>query len=241
MTANQQLLNVSKFLIRLIGTIGKVLVVWLFRGVRFVYQHRMRIARHPVTLPGLVVLSVFWSGYGMYRHYSATGPAEPVSEFPVVLLPAENEKPVSVWPVNYSADDEALTTAASANPYVLIQEIYGWLGTPHRDGGNTKRGTDCSGFVQAVYQDAFGLTLSRSSRDIYRNDVAPILKKELREGDLVFFRTYGKSISHVGIFLRNGMFAHTSSSRGVIVDSLNDPYFRRTYVASGRVIGVSSD
>jgi lipoprotein Spr len=89
--------------------------------------------------------------------------------------------------------------------------------------------------VQSVYQEAYGIELNRNSRAMYAEDVRTIAKEDLREGDLVFFDTNGGGISHVGIYLRKDLFVHASSSRGVIVESLSSPYFRKNYAASGRV------
>lgn len=70
---------------------------------------------------------------------------------------------------------------------------------------------------------------------MYDQDVESIDKEALREGDLVFFNTLGGGISHVGIYLQNGRFAHSSTSRGVTVDSLTNPYYANGYYASGRI------
>jgi lipoprotein Spr len=71
-----------------------------------------------------------------------------------------------------------------------------------------------------------------------KHDCRKISRDELKEGDLVFFRTEGgrkKSPNHSGIYLKNGKFIHTSTSRGVMVSSLREPYYLRTWVAAGRV------
>ena len=58
---------------------------------------------------------------------------------------------------------------------------------------------------------------------------------DLKEGDLVFFNTNGKSISHVGVYLKNHKFVHASTKKGVMISDMNEPYFKQTYVSSGRV------
>lgn len=120
----------------------------------------------------------------------------------------------------------------------LYAESAEWLGTPHRIGGNTKKGVDCSGFVCAVYKKAYGKTLARSSADILKKNCRRVSKGNLREGDLVFFRTgkgKRKVPNHVGIYLKNGKFVHTSTSKGVMVSSLNEPYYLRAWLTGGRV------
>lgn len=116
----------------------------------------------------------------------------------------------------------------------LYTEVADWLGTPYKYGGETKSGTDCSGFVQAVYTKVYNKTLPRSSKEQY-GFVKKIDQDKLTEGDLIFFNTSGKGVSHVGIFLYGQRFAHASSSKGVIVSQLTEPYWKNAYLGCGRV------
>lgn len=121
----------------------------------------------------------------------------------------------------------------------LYNEGARWLGVPHRLGGSTKRGVDCSGFVAIVFREVYGRQLSRSSADMLKHDCKKVSRGNLKEGDLVFFRTGrgGKRgvPNHVGIYLKNGRFIHTSTSGGVMVNSLSEPYYTRTWLTGGRV------
>lgn len=120
----------------------------------------------------------------------------------------------------------------------LYSEGAEWLGVPHRTGGTSKRGVDCSGFVGVMYRKVYGRKLCRSSADILKNDCRRIGKGSLQEGDLVFFRTgkgRKKVPNHVGIYLKSGKFIHASSSRGVTVSSLSEPYYVRAWLTGGRV------
>lgn len=120
----------------------------------------------------------------------------------------------------------------------LYNEGARWLGVRHRLGGSTKRGVDCSGFVAIVYREVYGKQLSRSSADMLKHDCKKVSRAKLQEGDLVFFRTGGgrrKVPNHVGIYLKNGKFIHTSTSSGVMVSSLSEPYFQRSWITGGRV------
>ena len=116
----------------------------------------------------------------------------------------------------------------------VIAEVATWLGTPYRYGGMNRLGVDCSAFVWLVYRDAYGYNLPRSSAEMARHS-RRISQSRLRTGDLVFFRTKGWKISHVGIYLTDGRFIHTSTSSGVIVSSLGEPYYSRTFRYGGRV------
>ncbi|MEE4177228.1 MAG: NlpC/P60 family protein [Bacteroides sp.] len=118
---------------------------------------------------------------------------------------------------------------------VLIREVSSWLGTPHRYAGTTREGADCSGFVMEVFRTVYQVSLPRSSAEM-ASKARTVSKVRLQEGDLVFFRTSGgRKISHVGIYLSTNKFIHASSSRGVIVSDLNEPYYRRTFAHAGRV------
>lgn len=117
----------------------------------------------------------------------------------------------------------------------LLKEIDSWLGVPYRNGGTTKAGVDCSGFVLEVYKKVYQLDLHRRSADIWQNS-SPVKKQDLRAGDLVFFKINFRQISHVGIYLNDTYFAHASSSRGVIIESLNVKYWNDRFDRGGRII-----
>ncbi|WP_207434192.1 C40 family peptidase [Sabulibacter ruber] len=118
----------------------------------------------------------------------------------------------------------------------LLETVSDWIGTPYRSGGNTQRGTDCSGFVSKVYKQVYGITLTHSSRSMF-HEVDRVPKTEMETGDLVFFRRGpGQPIYHVGIYLKNGKFIHAASNGGVMINSLMSPYYKKHFYAAGRVI-----
>lgn len=108
-----------------------------------------------------------------------------------------------------------------------------WYGVPYRFGGSTKTGVDCSAFTSFFMSYVYAITLPRRSQDQY-NLSKKIKKNDLKEGDLVFFNTRG-GVSHVGVYIGYNKFAHASTSNGVIISDLEEPYFQKRYVASGRV------
>src|SRR6201996_9802100 len=114
----------------------------------------------------------------------------------------------------------ALSTTSNVK---LFQFVYDWVGTPYHFGGDSRKGIDCSAFTKELYSNVFNLTIKRNSRDIF-SMVSPVRKDELQEGDLVFFKIHSRSISHVGIYLGDGKFAH-ASNRGVAINSLEDGYY----------------
>lgn len=116
----------------------------------------------------------------------------------------------------------------------LLRAADAWYGVPYRYGGNGRTGIDCSAFTMAVYLTAYGVQLPRVSRDQYKL-CRKISTTELNAGDLLFFRTSGRGVSHVGIYLGNNKFIHASTSQGVTVSDLYDPYFLKRFIGAGRL------
>lgn len=117
----------------------------------------------------------------------------------------------------------------------LYREVYGWLGVRYRYAGLTKKGVDCAGFVRNICNSIYGTSLSGSASHHFMKCV-PIERSELEEGDLVFFKIRKSYISHVGIYLGNGKFAHASVHGGVMINDLSDKYYSKYYYLSGRLI-----
>jgi len=117
----------------------------------------------------------------------------------------------------------------------LILAVNKWMGTPHRMGGCSKKGVDCSCFVKTVYRDVYGINLHRSSVSIYYNDLVPIRKRDLQEGDILSFKIRGKRISHVGIYLKDNKFVHSSRKYGVVISDMNEKYYKKRFFGAGRV------
>lgn len=115
----------------------------------------------------------------------------------------------------------------------LYQFVYEWLGTPYRLGGDSKKGIDCSKFSLALYESVFNTTIGYNSRNQYAN-VTPIRRGDLQPGDLVFFKIRSRNITHVGVYLGDDRFAHASSSKGVMISSLDEAYWKRYYYNGGR-------
>jgi cell wall-associated NlpC family hydrolase len=111
------------------------------------------------------------------------------------------------------------------------------MGTKYVYGGNTTKGFDCSGFIGYVYKKV-GVKLPRTSAAMYKTG-KKVSKKNLKAGDLVFFNTSGKGVSHAGIYIGKGKFVHSSSSKGVSVAKINDPYYWGSkYIGAKRVAKV---
>ena len=105
----------------------------------------------------------------------------------------------------------------------------------YRYGGRTRStGFDCSGFVQYVFAQTLGVDLPDDSASQFRSG-RRVARSELRTGDLVFFRTRGERVSHVGIYLDHGRFIHSPSpGKRVRVDDLRDPYWSQRFAGAKR-------
>ncbi|GAQ94897.1 LysM domain-containing protein [Thermodesulfovibrio aggregans] len=114
------------------------------------------------------------------------------------------------------------------------------LHLPYRFGGNSFSGLDCSFFVKKVYS-MVGIELPRSAREQFTIGI-PVNKNELQPGDLVFFRTYAKFPSHVGIYLGENLFIHASTrSKKVTIDSLEAPYYLSRFIGAKRILGIDKE
>jgi len=116
----------------------------------------------------------------------------------------------------------------------LVEYVHQWWAVPYRIGGNSKEGIDCSAFVQGLTNEAFGISLPRTSRE-QADFCKEISKQDLKEGDLVFFAA-GRSISHVGMYISNNKFVHASTSMGVVISDLDEAYWSRRFVKAGRLL-----
>ena len=117
----------------------------------------------------------------------------------------------------------------------ILKTALSFQGVKYRFGGATPTGFDCSGFVMYVF-NKHGIKLPRTA-DIQYTVGKPVKnKKELKPGDLVFFETYEKGASHVGIYQGNDKFVHASSSRGVTLSGLSEEYYAKRYLGARRVL-----
>jgi len=122
------------------------------------------------------------------------------------------------------------------NNIPLLQKIDEWWGTPYALGGSSKRGVDCSYFTLDVMNAIYNTNLKRTAAEQYTQS-EKIDWSDLKEGDLIFFKTDGsRSISHVGIYMTNNKFAHASTSQGVTISDLSEPYWQKRLYSLGRVL-----
>ena len=167
---------------------------------------------------------------GKARPAVISRPRHETSSVPADTTKASSEK----TPSRHVPDVGKITATKQGDvfdPEALLGAVNLYIGTPYRYGGNDFSGIDCSGFVQNAFRQA-GVDLPRVSRDQLKMGVPT---SDPKFGDLVFFKMSGGKVDHVGIALGKGRFAHASSSLGVTISSIDDPYYRRKYFSARRL------
>lgn len=132
----------------------------------------------------------------------------------------------------YIAPPAKISKTDSATVKKLYSHYNEWRGVKYREGGLSKSGVDCSGFVHIAYKQKLNKKIPRST-ELMSNSGKQVNTQNLRPGDVVFFKT-GWKVRHVGIYVGKGEFIHASSSRGVMKSKLNNPYWNDAYWMSRR-------
>jgi hypothetical protein len=136
--------------------------------------------------------------------------------------------------VSFTEPDPSQAPAAGSIGEQIVAFAEQFLGTPYVWAGSSPSGFDCSGFVSYVFKN-FGYTVNRTAASMYTNGVA-VDKSELQIGDAVFFASSSESIGHVGIYIGDGEFIHSSSGCGyVTISGLDESYYSRMYVGARRI------
>ena len=119
----------------------------------------------------------------------------------------------------------------------ILDQYQRWKGMRHQLGGTGSRGIDCSGFVKAVYRDAFNINLPRTTKAQVHQGKS-VARHELQPGDLVFFRPPGYP-RHVGIYLNQSKFVHASKSKGVTISKIDKYFWEKYFWTARRIIPTS--
>ena len=129
------------------------------------------------------------------------------------------------------------STPSASIGETIVATAKQYMGAPYVYGGMSPSGFDCSGFVNYVYK-LCGYSMSRVASSIYNNNGTYVEKANLQIGDLVFFASNSSSIGHVGIYIGNGQFIHSSSGAGcVVISDLSSNYYLKNYVGAKRIAG----
>lgn len=150
------------------------------------------------------------------------------------------EKPVSrVRYASLELDRLSTTlgvTVGQDDDVELFREIATWVGTPYKSAGTDKNGADCSGFVNAVYESVYNISLPRQTSKIYERSTRIDLDKA-ESGDLVFFRTDGKvdqTPNYMGIYLKENRFV-VMSSKGLKFENMSSSYYKKNFVCAAAI------
>ncbi|WIV10714.1 C40 family peptidase [Proteiniborus sp. MB09-C3] len=143
---------------------------------------------------------------------------------------------VSLNSENVQASRSTFNRKSTTNVSKVIEYAYNSIGKPYVYGDTGKKGYDCSGLVYSIFLQ-IGVELPRSSSSQASSGVL-VKKEDLIAGDLIFFNTNGKGVSHVGLYIGDGKMIHAStSSKKVKIDEINSSYYGKRYVTARRIIG----
>lgn len=109
-----------------------------------------------------------------------------------------------------------------------------WLGVPYKYGGKGKDGIDCSALACKLYTEVYQTNVNKTSSGLHKK-CNEISIKDLKEGDLLFFKINSKEVSHVGVYLQNGKFVHASVKKGVTINDLSEAYYKKHFYKAGRL------
>ncbi|MGE5314798.1 MAG: C40 family peptidase [Acidobacteriota bacterium] len=168
---------------------------------------------------------------------------KPKKNTPHTDVRKEDEEPPEAMPMAEDVSAERLRQSAGSDTsrmtidqQKMMETIAEWLEEPYAYGGDGEEsGIDCSAFTREVFEQAADVSLPRSSGEQAQVGIG-VSRNELKFGDLVFFRTRGRAISHVGIYIGDDLFAHAGSGSGVTISSLDSTYFKKRYAAARRVL-----
>jgi len=193
----------------------------------------MHIRFAPIVPIALTLLLTACAGYAPQQSLTQTQP-------PVVQTSVDEP---STEQMAELTDDESYELPSLADS--MLAHGLSLVGTRYRPGGTSvQSGFDCSGFVGFLYKQELGIQLPRSTREMITLDAPKVARSELEPGDIIFFNNRGRGrVSHAGIYLGDDQFIHSSSSRsgGVRIDSLEDSYWKRSYMEAKRVLALAPE
>ena len=139
----------------------------------------------------------------------------------------------SLTPIQKNSFSSDIQNNGKQTLMTLNQQYREWRSVRYHLGGLSKKGIDCSGFVYLTFRDKFGLSLPMTTEKQYSSS-KKIKKGNLKAGDLVFFKT-GFKQKHVGIYLSGNKFLHASTSKGVMISNMGNPYWKKHFLNARRI------
>ena len=141
----------------------------------------------------------------------------------------------SLW-LSYVDQEGGTMTEGGIPKQKVIDVVMDWLGTRYQYGGMTRGGIDCSAFTRMIFESTSKVTLPRSAAQQSTVGKTVSKRSELQLGDLVFFNTRRRvAVGHVGIYLGDDLFAHSSSRYGVTISSLKSTYYGKRLIGARRL------
>ncbi|MBP6516148.1 MAG: C40 family peptidase [Chitinophagales bacterium] len=116
----------------------------------------------------------------------------------------------------------------------LYFEVYRWLGKPYRLGGNSMQGIDCANFVKQIYRETYNKNIDGNAVSMFPLCTTLQSVDMAAEGDLVFFKINNSNITHIGIYLQHGKFAHATLHKGVMLSDISETYYQQYFYKAGR-------
>lgn len=157
-----------------------------------------------------------------------------------------DEEPIEEIPVDVDNFISQNPTRSGSNTQLsdrekVLYEVVKYINTPYQYGGANNNGIDCSAFTQNVFIKSLNYSLPRTASEQFEIGSAISSESNLIFGDLIFFNTTQNSYpGHVGIYLGDGLFAHSSSSRGVTISSIKNNYYQTRFVGGRRAAKISN-
>ena len=154
--------------------------------------------------------------------------------FPLSLLMLLLVQCSSFMPKPYYAGMENQVSYHQEIMDSMKTEIQKFYGAPYKWGGDSPKGTDCSGMIKTIYEKAADISLPHNTQQMFDGG-KKIHKIDLLFGDLVFFSNNGHNATHMGLYITNGYFLHASSSNGVVLSRLSERYYKRRFIGARRI------
>jgi cell wall-associated NlpC family hydrolase len=153
-----------------------------------------------------------------------------------VLLAACSPYPRYTKDPVITPEEQVTSGRITTTQYIRLGQILQkYLGKPYAGSSKWEQGLDCSKFTRDVFREYNDTRLPRTAEDQFKAG-KKANRRRLKFGDLVFFRTDGSGISHVGVYIGYNEFIHASSSRGVIISGLGESYWAQRFVGARRIL-----
>ena len=175
----------------------------------------------------LLIISIVLLVSSCRSHKEATNNTSKTSE-PKKISASKSKKTQAKYAQLLGVDNKKID---NIKLYTFIDD---WYGTPYKYGGQNKNGIDCSNFSSTLYNQVYNKSITGSSSSIFKQ-CKVVSISNLDEGDLVFFKIDNDNISHIGVYLQNNKFVHATTKKGVMIDDLNEPYYKKYFYKAGRV------